>query len=774
MKLNKILKVLTLTLLLSSVFFYTNKTEVDATTKLEMMNPNPYGSASYDIINGSSIKVYKAPSSVSFGNVKGSQSGLTFAMYENDITYCLQPGSIHGSGTLTSDPFAAGINETIAKDVAKWARAAEYYQVNDSANWGEYVGVAQDKIWAIMGRTDTDPSVSSIFYNRVENYKNALDNQSLVTANFPANMVVGQSYEVTVVNGKVYNHVQKLSDNFDISLSNNAINNDPLNLNSVYTVIPTSSGILNVSFWSEAVGTEFSAKYIYGSNQNLFIGEAIDPSNKLFTTYINGEVEISAQKFDEDGNEVGNVEIEFSLTKDFTNSQKSITDENGQTEKVKFDVVNSSTTVYARETKVPENMVLDTTVKKMTVNAGETATFSFVNDFRIIDIGKIDGETFEVLENSDIELWEKIGNVNDLKLAVSEVQLRNTIDEKIKTLDNGDIIRYKYSGTTDEDGKLIFSTKDIKSNTTYYIREIKSPLGYVLNTDFINIGEVDEKTKALSYTLENTKIKGDLKLLKKDSNTLELITDSSALFELYKFNQLTGEWNAFVHNSDYQLKNSLDEFEINTEGQVIIPNLLGKENDDNLLLEVNDNIYVTKNGQISLKDLDYGTYATKEVISPLGYKIYDEMLTFEIDENGTEVEVIAYNETINSKISISKVDSVTGELVGGAQMQIDKFNQTTGEWEYYNTSITIDDEVLEVIVNEVSLYRVNEIVAPDGYAMEELNLEFIANGDDIELVYPNTKIPVPDTGSQNLLSLLIVLSLILLASKKLVKQGGRE
>ncbi|MFV0499765.1 MAG: hypothetical protein ACK5NF_07065 [Bacilli bacterium] len=251
------------------------------TSEGAMKIPNPYGGDSFAINGGGHINVYKAPPSVKFSNVYGSESGLTFATYADYIAYCIEPGHVHGSGTITSDVGKVALSDINSVKVGKWARAADYFMAVDPAYWGEYMGVAQDKIWAITGRTNTGSSISQTYYNRVEHYYNVLNNKNSVTANIPSEMYVGKTYDITVKNGKIYNDIEKLNNNFDIKLANNPINNDRLNLDVVYTITPKTHGDFAIKFWSEPKGTQFKAQYIYGSYQDLFIGQAIDPSLNL-------------------------------------------------------------------------------------------------------------------------------------------------------------------------------------------------------------------------------------------------------------------------------------------------------------------------------------------------------------------------------------------------------------------------------------------------------------------------------------------------------------
>lgn len=558
------------------------------TTQAEMLQPNPYGSTTFNINGGSSIKVWKAPSSVSFSNVVGSVSGLTFATYEGKLAYCIEPGTYHGGGTLSSDPLSVALNPVANKTVAKWARSAEYYQSVDPNYWGEYLGVAQDKIWNVMGRTNTGSTVAQTYYDRVADYKNALDNSNVVTTNLPKEMYLGESYEVTVQYGKVYNHIQKLSNNFDIKLSNNSINSNKLDLRAVYTITPKSHGSFDIRFLSEPSGTKFSANYIYGSNQNLFVGRAIDPNMKQFNTQIIGDVEVGVIKVDSKNNPVTNVEIEFSTTEDFTsNVQKATTNEYGEVTPIKFQLESSKTEIeiYAREVSAPPQFVLEDTVLSKMVKTGEVGTFEFINNYRTLEIKKVD-EDGNALAGAEIEVWEKIGNVNELRT-------KNTVDPNFLTLDNGDIIKYIDTVVTNEDGMIIIDNHNIKHSTTYYIRELTAPIGYKLYPDFIELEQVSETDEVIYFEFENTIVTNEIELAKVDEDG----------------NALAGA------------------------------ELVVKDEDGNIIIEW------TSTDKSKIVILDFGNYTYCETKSPNNYELNTECIKIVVDTQGE----VQYKEIINYK-----------------------------------------------------------------------------------------------------------------------------
>lgn len=131
----------------------------------------------------------------------------------------------------------------------------------------------------------------------------------------------------------------------------------------------------------------------------------------------------------------------------------------------------------------------------------------------------------------------------------------------------------------------------------YYFLETKTPNGYIGNKTKYPF-EIKEHNKTLTFTVENTEVKGSVKLLKVDNEDISKKLEGAA----------------------FELKDA--------SGKVV-----GEYKTD-------------KNGEINVKDLAYGKYSFVEKASPNGYVLVKEPITFEIKEHGKIIELLAVNHLI--------------------------------------------------------------------------------------------------------------------------------
>ena len=245
--------------------------------------------------------------------------------------------------------------------------------------------------------------------------------------------------------------------------------------------------------------------------------------------------------------------------------------------------------------------------------------------------------------------------------------------------------------TTDEEGMATFT--DLYEGI-YILKEVSTKNNYILNTDSqiveIPLNSVKE------VTIENEKKKGQIKVVKKDSETGKVIEQAGIIFDIYN--------------------------EKNEKVESIITN---------------------DKGVAISKLLDYGTYYVKESLAPNGYTIQVKVSdNIEVIENEKIYEISIYNSRVKGKVTLSKEDSETGKTPQG---------EATLEGAIYglyarenildpadksiiykaNTKIAelVTDKEGNASIDNLYLgkYFVKEIKASNGYTVDQTEYDFELN-----------------------------------------------
>ncbi|HDX9678108.1 TPA: VaFE repeat-containing surface-anchored protein, partial [Bacillus cereus] len=224
----------------------------------------------------------------------------------------------------------------------------------------------------------------------------------------------------------------------------------------------------------------------------------------------------------------------------------------------------------------------------------------------------------------------------------------------------------------------------------YYFLETKTPNGYIGNKTKYPF-EIKEHNKTLTFTVENTEVKGSVKLLKVDNEDISKKLEGAA----------------------FELKDA--------SGKVV-----GEYKTD-------------KNGEINVKDLAYGKYSFVEKASPHGYVLVKEQIMFEIKEHGKIIELLAVNHLIKGDLEITKVDVADGNnKLPNAEFTI--YNEAGKEVVKGKTD---DKGIAKFEKLPFGKYTYKETVAPKGYVLNEetFSFEIKENGQIIKHIVKDEKIP---------------------------------
>jgi uncharacterized surface anchored protein len=147
--------------------------------------------------------------------------------------------------------------------------------------------------------------------------------------------------------------------------------------------------------------------------------------------------------------------------------------------------------------------------------------------------------------------------------------------------------------------------------------------------------------------------------------------------------------------------------------------------------------YVTdQNGEVDLTDLEPGAYQVIELAAPDGYLIDDATRVIQI--NGNENASFVFTNTCKPSFRLVKLDSYTGDPLGGATFRIAKIEDGT----HYLDRVTDTNGEINISDLEPGVYSVVEMKAPEGYVADpmEYHVELFP-GQVSELVVSNDRKP---------------------------------
>lgn len=222
------------------------------------------------------------------------------------------------------------------------------------------------------------------------------------------------------------------------------------------------------------------------------------------------------------------------------------------------------------------------------------------------------------------------------------------------------------------------------------------PAGFLRMQDFYVT--VDEHGRTYFFVVENRVIQSYIRIVKTDITTGRVIPVAGTTFRIWC--QRTQDW--ISQRVTYPTVRYIDEFTTSELGKVHLP-----------------------------QPLVDGTYEIHEILAPTGYVLSTEPIIFTIDGSnaleGVVLEIPFPNAPVQGKISITKTDSITGDYLQYAKFNITAATDiTTPE----GTVRAYEGEVVATLVTDESghaisdplflgLYLIQEVVAPDGFILDE-------------------------------------------------------
>lgn len=416
----------------------------------------------------------------------------------------------------------------------------------------------------------------------------------------------------------------------------------------------------------------------------------LEPGKTHTVDFINTfkPAKIRVVKKDQEGNPIGGAVFQISSSLDFKEilAEASSSSE-GELVFSGLDILKHKI-IYLKEKEVPEPYILDNTIHKLELEAGEELVKELVNKAKEVSLKKTDIVTGLPVAGAIIELTDAKGEKREYK--------------------------------TSSSGQV--TIKGIASGS-YRFREILAPKGYVLNEESFSF-YVDQAGKVdgiIDFTNEPTR----LRVSKKDEKGGALEGAGFSIYldngdklraiqvqEGHYFADLEGDTEVFYTDSagrflvDYLPQGSYlvkeatcpKGYILEDEGQTIVVDEKGGVEEDLIFVNkptrvvlkktdivtgqavVGAKVIVTREdwkaeyltddkGQVEIIGLEPGTYTFKEELAPHGYLLNDQSFEFILNPDGS-VDGIKDFTNEPTRLRVIKKDRESGRTLEGAGFEI--------------------------------------------------------------------------------------------------------
>ena len=413
--------------------------------------------------------------------------------------------------------------------------------------------------------------------------------------------------------------------------------------------------------------------------------------NKFKTT------DLLITKQDEDGNRVPNTSFVLSKSMDMTEPIGTYTTGEDGTVLVTDLAVR---TYYVQETAVPDHLILDDTVYSVVLQYGVTASYTATNNWKHGNL-KIKKESVlpDITENN---------KSYSLTGAEYGVYSDETTEQLVDTLVIG------------EDGWS--QVMDLRVGT-YYIKETKAPIGYILNEEIVEVKVIaDETTVLADGTFKDIPQSEMLEFIlnKVDDSTGENIALGDGTFENAEFTirYYDGIYDDGVDPATLGASAKRTwVFKTDSNGQV----KLSEE-----YLARGDALYKNSTGDIVFP---LGTVTVQETKAPDGYRVNAEVFVKNIISNGTDENVESFGQVIVVPENVIKLHLTKYQKDKITTISNVKFKHTKPDG---SSEFVFTDEkgTLDLVGLVKGLHKIKEVEVKTGYEINptEVELEVLENG----------------------------------------------
>lgn len=592
---------------------------------------------------------------ISYQVTKGSQSawgqGFTLKM-DGDVVFCIDPQAevIAGGGYAESE-----FNASLRHELSVIAYEG-YYKNRNKSDVTYYKFATNLMIWEKMGWSVTASGFDYSGYK--SKIQKAVDSHS-EKPSFDLDSItlnVGESITLTDTKGVFEEFHFVSSDGLKVKKDGNKL---------TITATEDAKDVSTITYNKvpdECVGT--SLVYQKAGSQDMVKFFVKDPLRTQIRVNVNKYGSLKITKQDEDGAVVPNTSFKVSKNADMsspigtykTGGDGTVTVNNLLPQKY-----------YVQETAVPSHLVLDTTIREVTVEANQTTTYTARNNWvkGKVQLRKIDPKSGKQVAGATYAIYNDKGQ-----------EL-----ERLVTTATGYV----------ESGYLRFGN--------YTVREVIAPSGYILNKTSYPVTIATNEQK-ITVTGEDERQTGRLELTKEDS-----VTGSAAQGE------------ATLKGAVYELK---------AKENILDPADQSVKYAKGALVAT---LTTDANAKASVSNLYLGKYTLKEKTPSTGYTLDPITYDISIDYAGQSVQVVTKKQTVKERVKaqafqiIKMSDNGAGEadkLAGveftvKAQKDIEKY----GSWEKAPIAQNAKGQTATILVTDKNGYAVSEELPYGMYVVRE-------------------------------------------------------
>lgn len=574
-----------------------------------------------------------------------------YILADGEVSFCVQPGVLVVPGSNYS-------KSEFTSDQRREIEHITYVGWELSNKTKEDYLATTLYIWEELGATLNNTSYSG-YSAKKNSIKNKVDNMFSKKPSFNKNVElnIGESITLTDTNGAfTYYSLDEKSDGINVTKDGNKLTITAL------SNAPTEAKVTYQLVKQNYVGTTF----VYSSteSQDVIVGKLKDPGKFNINIKVNKYGSLKITKQDEDGNLVPNTSFKVSKNADMSSPIGTYT--TGDDGSVTIDEL-LPTTYYVQETAVPSHLVIDSTVRSVTVEANKTTTFTVNNNWvkGKVQLRKLDPDSGKQVAGATYAIYNEKGQ-----------EL-----ERLVTTATGYV----------ESGYLRFGQ--------YTVREVIAPTGYILNKTSYPVTIATNEQK-ITVTGEDERQTGRLEITKDDS-----VTGSTAQGE------------ATLKGAVYELRakeNILDPADnsVKYAKDAVVATLT-----------------TDSNAKASIENLYLGKYVLQEKTPSTGYTLDTTKYDISLDYAGSSVEVVTKKQTVKERVkaqafSIIKIsdngsgeaDKLSGvEFTVKAQKDIDAY----GSWEKAPVAKNAQGKTAKVLVTDKNGYALSEELPYGQYVVRE-------------------------------------------------------